>query len=164
MHDQISSATDLLPLGQRLLRAGFPRITNADLHRELGCDEIATLENSMIRDRLQSDAVEKSPGRRVHIEECDTYYRAVVTAWGPFEFTGRSQYAQKVTCNVSQVPLDDYVAGTVPDAALKRIAVARHLGVTEFAVCFPIIGKVERADPIVVGLLGKQMIRVAEWK
>lgn len=167
MHDQIRSTTETLPLGQRLLRAGFPRITSEDLRQRLGCDEIQKLENDMIRNRILEAEQKAHPNLHVRVVDdprSGWYSTEKRPSWWPF-FVEIGMHETKVMCTIEFVTLDAYVAQEIPSEALTRVAKAKEIGVENFLVAYPVLKRAERADPIIVGTLAdKQMVLVASWK
>jgi hypothetical protein len=166
-----------LPLGQKLIKAGFPAITEKELYERLGCEEIARLANQEVKSKAVASLNEFrkrrfSFFRYTLTESSERFYVAKHFFFEEVDVRSRPRnyvdWELKQECRVDFCSIESYVQQEIPDACLDRVDKAKELGLKNFFVAFPKLRP--KKDPIIVGRLEQScvphpsaMFFVAEW-
>lgn len=163
MTTDVSMDTLTLPMGQRLLRAGFKPVTPATLFRKLGCHEIQRLEDQAALAEAKAKVLAEHPQACGITTEVTAMWVAVHYRTRPGMFgEGGRILGDRRQVALHYIPLDHYVDQVIPDEILARVDQARQLGVTEFQVVVPMVTERKR-DPAVIGRLGGELILIGLW-
>lgn len=160
--------TTSLPIGQRLLQAGFQRTTRVELEKLLKVADIWTLENEFVKSDLLNRAKQKHPTRRVTVEDGGGNEWAVRVYRSSFfgetwEWDDQFQRSMKRVV-LDFIPLDHYVDQVIPADVLAKLTQARELGLTIFHVVAPKVQDMRPAgDPALVGTLGDELVLIGVW-
>ena len=185
--EAFSESMPSVPVAQRLLRAGFKKITKEQIRERLSCDLIEAKANRVLYDKFKLSLKDKDVPIEVILKK-DTPY------WGYRINDSLGSYARYdstpiYACEVEMKPLNEYVEEVIPDRVLDSIASAHSHGATDFKVAYPVLsndtgtakkeyatdidkaGKPkkqiplpETKDPIVVAIFGESMIEIDFWE
>ena len=140
-----------IPLGQRILSAGYKVITKEQLEERFCCDKITEGERqkavALLEEKIKIYRNSHWWRKRAHITFKDRYdYIFISNGWETFKTS-----EHYLTCQLEDRPLDDYVADKIPDRCLIQVKKARSLGIIYFNVVYPVLKKRQLKDPIIVG-------------
>ena len=146
-----------IPLGQRLLRAGFKRIEREEIRKILDCDNLAIQLYLDQRAFLEKNYpfVEPNKGNRSRHPTVYAYRSKSKRFWGNWQTFATLQH-----CTFSLIDLDIHVRLPIPDRVLKEAQRAIDLGIETFYVAEPTFVS---PDPVVIALFDKEMIFIAQW-
>jgi hypothetical protein len=142
-----------LPLGQRLLKAGYKVITMEQLEKRFCCDKITGIEIEKAKEKIAQN-VKKF--RQSHWWRRKALKKIVVaTRYNIIEaknWDGSCKFQEKYkNCILETKPIDDFVANVIPERCLISLKKARQIGMSHFNVIYPVMDRSRLKDPVIVG-------------
>jgi hypothetical protein len=162
--ESMTTDQETLPLGQKILRAGFKRLTMADLQARFALDAVnRRLDEEMVAayplpDNIDPKRVIARRITRTYREAPPDFAADLAPAGGWFQRAqtikvsiprGASGFRRARVCID---PLESYIGDVIPDRVYSSMAKAIALGFKRdlFAVAYPVIEAVQLKDPILV--------------
>ena len=156
------------PLGQRLMDAGFKKITERELSEILKINEIQKMEDDLALQDLEESLkpklkINQKYGKtiQIYISSYSIYFDAPGRFLKLRDFVCGSK--KRKICQVNITSIDNYMDDKIPDSVYDSINKAKDLGVNKFAIAQPILVDVPRSDPVIIGYLGDTMVYIDKW-
>jgi hypothetical protein len=163
--EEIESMTETeLPLGQRLLKAGFKAITMAGLRERFAIDSL----NASLNGQDEAKAVAACLARhnlnpKRTIVDSAEHLKSIGRCWvryrtkGLFGFSSQHLESSDHTytrreARVAIDPLASYIGDAVPERVIGSMgkAVALGLDKSRFKVAYPVVESIKQPDPILL--------------
>jgi hypothetical protein len=150
-----------LPLGQRILKSKFKKITHETLRERFACDKITDKFKEKAMQEAKTFAKKWGGFKKYWTFEDDHACNCIWAKYNNFFTMGHCfESFRYEVCDVTFVPLEKYAEDIIPYRCLESVEEARKLGISEFNVAFPEIGR----DPIIIGYVGKTMFEIDMWE
>lgn len=135
-----------IPLGQRLLQAGFKYTTKDRLHKALKCD-------GLTKEKFKTDLEEMKQIYPI-VKVSDYYIKGYSNRLHKFMDVCQG-YKRRKVAKIAMEPIDLYIEKEIPARCLQEVARAKELGADNFWVVFPTF---ESLDPIIIAKLGNKNV------
>lgn len=158
--------------GQHILKAGFKETSEHELEKYFACDAVTRSFNERAEKRAYDKLRKRHPGKfiKIHPFRPDSMSRGtLILVYEKQEDVGSHSEIDRIDieplrCEVKCEAIDEYMRSEIPGSCLEKVEEAKKLGINDFTVAYPVMKKLPRRDPVVIGRFHKKWIWIDMWE